>query len=207
VTYYRRALPHFLKIKELIDAGAIGVVRTVHIDLKQVLKADLLVHQENNWRLDPEVAGGGYFFDLTSHRLDLLDFFFEPILKAKGFSTNQAGGYKAEDMVAATFQFGSGILGTGTWCFAASLVSEVDEISIYGDKGHIKFQNFGKGEFTLTTSATKKKFFELELPKHIQQPLIQTIVDDLLGRGESPSSGISGARTNWVMDEIVWDFQ
>jgi predicted dehydrogenase len=64
VTYYRRALPHFLKIKELIDAGAIGVVRTVHIDLKQVLKADLLVLQENNWRIDPEALGAVTF--LTS---------------------------------------------------------------------------------------------------------------------------------------------
>ena len=64
VAYYRRTLPHFLKIKELIDAGAIGVVRTVHIDLKQVLKADLLVLQENNWRIDPEALGAVTF--LTS---------------------------------------------------------------------------------------------------------------------------------------------
>jgi predicted dehydrogenase len=93
VAYYRRALPHFLKIKELLDSGAIGEVRSVHINLKQVLKPDLIVHLENNWRVDPEIAGGGYFFDLASHQLDLLDFFFGPVISAKGFSANQAKAY------------------------------------------------------------------------------------------------------------------
>ena len=42
------------------------------------------------------------------------------------------------------------------------------------------------------------------MPKHIQEPLIQTVVDDLLGKGECPSTGKSGARTNWVLEQIVY---
>lgn len=203
VAYYRRALPHFLKIKELLDRGAIGEVRSVHVNLKQVLKPDLIVHLENNWRVDPEIAGGGYFFDLASHQLDLLDFFFGPVISAKGFSANQAKAYAAEDIVAGSFVFQHGVLGTGNWCFTTSRDAEVDEILIYGNKGMIRFETFGKGAFELWDEGDSPTIHELELPKHIQQPLISSIVSDLLGSGICPSTGHSAARTNWVMDRLV----
>jgi predicted dehydrogenase len=203
VAYYRRALPHFVRIKELLDEGAIGKIRTVHINLKQILTPDVVVHLENNWRVDPMVAGGGYFFDLASHQLDLLDFFFGPIVKAGGFAGNQAKAYKAEDIVCGSFVFENGIFGTGNWCFTTSRTSEVDEIVIYGNKGKLSFETFGKGKFLLEKDNEVPIQFDLELPKHIQQPLIRSIVEDLLGKGECPSTGISGARTNWVMDRLV----
>jgi hypothetical protein len=40
----------------------------------------------------------------------------------------------------------------------------------------------------------------------VHQPLIQTIVDELHGRGECPSTGESAARTSWVLDECVRDY-
>jgi len=46
-------------------------------------------------------------------------------------------------------------------------------------------------------------FYDTPQPEHIQQPLIQTIVDELRGTGICPSTGISGARTSKVMDWIV----
>jgi hypothetical protein len=38
-------------------------------------------------------------------------------------------------------------------------------------------------------------------PPHVHQPLIQTIVDELRGRGES--TGASGARASWVTDRLL----
>ena len=55
----------------------------------------------------------------------------------------------------------------------------------------------------LLTTAEGKSEFKVGYPAHIQQPLIQTVVDDLLGVGHCPSSGESGARTTWVMDEML----
>ncbi len=203
VAYYRRALPHFLKIKELMESGAIGEIRSVHINLKQVLTPNLVADMENNWRIDPEIAGGGYFFDLASHQLDLLDFFFGPVIHASGIASNQAKAYAAEDIVVGSFKFNNGVLGTGNWCFTASKNAEIDEVSIYGSKGLIRFETFGKGEFTLESDFEAPVHFQVALPKHIQQPLITGIVRDLLGTSESPSMGISAARTNWVMDQLV----
>lgn len=204
VAYYRRALPHFVRIKELLDAGAIGAIRTVHINLKQEVEADLITKLEDNWRVNPEIAGGGYFFDLASHQLDLLDFFFGKITHASGFSANQAKAYAAEDIVTGSFAFESGVLGTGNWCFTSSHAARKDEIIIDGNKGQIRFPTFGKGEFHLILDGEKEaQYFNLPLPAHIQQPLIHSIVDELLGIGTCPSSGITGARANWVMRELV----
>ncbi|MCE7054821.1 Gfo/Idh/MocA family oxidoreductase [Algoriphagus sp. AGSA1] len=203
VAYYRRELPHFLKIKELIDSGVIGDIRTVHINLKQKLDASLITKVETNWRVDPELAGGGYFFDLASHQLDLMDFFFGKITQANGFASNQAGAYEAEDIVVGGFAFETGVLGTGNWCFSSSANAEIDETTIFGSKGTIQFETFGKGEFTLITDEKGIENFNCDLPKHIQEPLIKTIVGDLLGTETCNSSGVSGARANWVMDQLV----
>jgi predicted dehydrogenase len=203
VAYYRRRLPHFLKIKELMDAGAIGEIRTVHIDLKEALNPGLVAGSEENWRIDPEIAGGGYFFDLASHQIDLLDFFFGKIKHASGFSSNQGKAYDAEDIVVGNFVFENGILGSGNWCFTSAVNSRIDQIQIFGSTGKISFETFGKGEFLLEVDGKKAEKFSFELPKHIQQSLIETIVGDLLGTDNCPSTGSSAARTNWVMDELT----
>lgn len=203
VAYYRRSLPHFVRIKELLDADAIGTIRTVHINLKQEVEADLITKLADNWRIKPEIAGGGYFFDLASHQLDLLDFFFGKITHASGFSANQAKAYEAEDMVVASFAFENGVFGTGNWCFTSSHSARKDEIIIDGSKGQIRFPTFGKGDFKLIQDGQETQFFDFPLPKHIQQPLIQSIVNELLGKGKCPSNGISGARANWAMGEMV----
>jgi predicted dehydrogenase len=203
VAYYRRRLPHFLKIKELMDAGAIGEIRTVHINLKESLNPGLVAGSVENWRINPEIAGGGYFFDLASHQIDLLDFFFGKIKQASGFSSNQGKSYAAEDIVVGNFVFENGIFGSGNWCFTSAENSRIDQIQIYGSAGKISFETFGKGEFLLEADGKKSEKFSFELPKHIQQPLIETIVGDLLGTDSCPSTGSSAARTNWVMDELT----
>jgi predicted dehydrogenase len=205
VAYYRRELPHFLKIKELIDKGILGEVRTVHINLKQALKPGLVAGSEENWRIDPEIAGGGYFFDLASHQLDLLDFFFGAIEKAAGFAANQGKAYEAEDIVVGSFVFTSGVLGTGNWCFTTNEAATIDQILIYGSKGKISFETFGKGEFILEREGEDPRHFSFELPKHIQYPLIETIVGDILGKSTCKSLGTTAARTNWVMDQLTRD--
>ena len=133
VAYYRRALPGFLKIKELINSDVIGSVRFVQIQLFKAPSEDEKAGKLS-WRVDPQVAGGGHFFDLASHQLDYLDFLFGPIYGVKSNVLNQAGLYKAEDYVSAEFLFADNIAGTGTWCFNVSPGCERDSIEIFGEK-------------------------------------------------------------------------
>ncbi|WP_347568893.1 Gfo/Idh/MocA family oxidoreductase [Evansella sp. AB-P1] len=126
VAYYRRALPKFLKVKELLEEEVIGEPRFVStIHYKTPLK---IFDNEVPWRVNPKLAGGGLYFDLASHTLDLLDFLLGSIKKVKGFSSNQRGDYKAEDIVSGSFMFESGVHGTGQWCFSAYDDKDVTEI-------------------------------------------------------------------------------
>jgi len=202
VAYYRRALPRFLKIKELIDSGVLGDVRGVNVTLYQPVKPD--EHDPKNlpWRVCPDVSGGGHFVDLASHMLDFLDFVLGPIESVQGQATNQARLYPAEDMVTGSFVFKSGVAGTGLWC--ATALNLMDRTEIIGTSGKISYATFGNGPVELIT-ATGAEMLTLSNPVHIQQPLIQTVVNALNGQGPCPSTGHTGARTTWVMDQFLSD--
>jgi len=204
VAYYRRSLPNFQKVKALIDEGAIGDVRYVSIKLNKTLQPDIVgaSEQADNWRIFPEVAGGGYFYDLACHQLDILDFIFGPVKAAHGFARNQAGLYPAEDIVTGSFVFENGVVGQGTWCFSTSPVSDQEVTTIVGSKGQISFPYFGDHSVTLEVPGRSAERYTFDISKHIQQPFIQSMVNELTGSGKAPSNGISGARTNWVMEQL-----
>jgi predicted dehydrogenase len=204
VAYYRRALPGFLMVKDFIENGSIGKVRFMQMQLFKFPSEDEKAGKLS-WRVDPKVSGGGHFFDLASHQLDYLDFLFGPIQKVKSFALNQAGLYKAEDFVSAEFVFQNNIVGTGTWCFSVSKGSSRDTIEIIGDKGSIRFSAFSFEPIVLTNDSGRQEFIN-ERPEHVQFNLIEKIVQSLKGKGIAPSTGISGARTSKVMDEIVAEY-
>ena len=207
VAYYRRALPNILKVKQLIENGAIGEVRSVDINLQMTIEPQILGtnNKSTNWRVNPEIAGGGYFYDLASHQLDALDFILGPIASAKGFSKNLSKKYEADDITVGVFEFKNGAIGKGLWAFNTSSVSENEITTIIGSKGQISFPFFGDNHVVLNTNDGISKKYEFEISKHIQQPLIQTIVDELLGGETCKSTGVSAARTNYVMQQITSD--
>lgn len=76
VAYYRRGLPRFLKVKDLVDTGHLGrITAASYSDAGPQRELD---PDELPWRLQAEHAGGGLFFDLGSHALDILDFLLGP---------------------------------------------------------------------------------------------------------------------------------
>jgi predicted dehydrogenase len=210
VAYYRRRLPNFEKIKSVISEGVIGDVRFVKLELYKSVDPDIVAAITSsmpiNWRIDPAVSGGGYFFDLASHQLDFLDYVFGPIESVFGFADNQAGLYNAADSIHGSWKFANGIHGSGSWCFTVDASANKDELFIAGSKGSIHISFFGQPTVTINTSDGNEETYSFDLPKHIQQPLIQTVVDDILGVGECPSLGVSAKRTNWVMSELTKNY-
>lgn len=199
VAYYRRVLPRFVKVKELLDNGAIGEVRFVRT--QQTARASAASAEDQaNWRVQPELSGGGLFLDLASHTLDLYDHLLGPIRKTSGTASNQAGLYAAEDIVTGEFAFESGVHGVGAWCFSAYRNEDLNEI--VGTRGKITFATFADQPVVLTTEEGVREF-AIAHPAHVQQPLIQTVVNELLGRGSAPSTGETAIRTSRVMDAMI----
>lgn len=204
VAYYRRALPHFLRIKELLDQGKLGSVKSVQINFNRSPGIDDVKNPEKIWRLQPGISGGGYFHDLASHQLDLMDFLLGPIIKAEGKAKNLAGLYEPADTVSAEFAFQNGVKGSGVWNFVSPEQDVKDEIIIAGDRGELHFSTFAHARIEGVLTGTGLISEEMLLPQHIQEPLIRKIVSELRGEGKCPSTGESAARTSRVMDIICF---
>lgn len=204
--YYRRYLPYFQKVKELANSGDIGKVLSVQIRFA-VPPRELDYNQKNlPWRLQPDIAGGGgYFYDLAPHQLDLLQDMFGPIIEAEGYGANMAGLYKVQDTFNACFRFHNGITGSGSWCFVAHESARTDRIEIVGDKGMICFSVYDYTPVALHTLRGREELF-LPNPPHVQLPLIQSIVNHLRGGEPCLCDSVSVTPTNWVMDRILGKF-
>lgn len=199
VSYYRRSLPRFLKVKEWLSQQLIGEIRELrwHL-LKPPGRLDL--EALPNWRTDPGESPGGYFSDLASHGLDLFRFLLGDITSARGFKTHQQGLYRAEDAVTACWQFADGALGSGSWIFGAD--RREDEVQIIGAKGKIVFSVFDEVPVRLSADGTETSVF-LDNPKSIQLCHVDNMVKSLRDGVEHPSPGAEAAETQRILDEIL----
>ena len=204
VAFYRRYLPYFEKAKQIVMSGDIGDVLTVLIRFAvPPRELDYQSGREMPWRLQPEVAGGGgYFYDLASHQIDLLQYWFGPIVEAEGFCQNMAGLYKVEDTFNACFRFGNGLTGSASWCFVAHESARRDRISIVGTKGKIVFSVFDYEPIVLDTERGQEQII-VPNPPHVQMGLIEKVVKHLKGEEICDCDSVSATPTNWVMDRIL----
>ena len=204
VAFYRRAMPRFLKFKEWIDSGAIGEVLNVRAVQHQPPAEEDRSRATLPWRLKPEVSGGGKFLDMGIHELDLFDFLFGAIEEVHGIASNQAGLYEVEDTVTATWRHASGVQGYGSWCYVCA--HGEDRVEIVGTRGRIEFEFFSDAPLRLSNDDGTSEHM-IANPPHVQQPFIQSIVDDLNGLAPCPGSVESAVRSSWVADEVLKNYR
>lgn len=201
VAHYRREWPLFKKIKNLIDENALGAVKHVRLTLhKPLLTASELADEKNAWRVNPAVSGGGLFHDLAPHQLDIMYHLFGSALKINGESFNQSGIYEADDTVACNILFANGTNFSGGWSFNAP--GPIDRCEIFGENGSISFSFFSSSSIDLCINniSTTLHFDPLQ---HVQQPMIEKVVQYFLGKAGNPCSGDEGAELMGWMDAIV----
>ena len=203
VAHYRREQPLFKKVKQLLDENIIGDIRFAKIDFyKKSLTKNDLENPRIAWRVNNEIAGGGIFHDIAPHQLDLMYYFFGEIEKAVGFATNQAGLYDADDIVSGNILFKSGVIFNGLWCFNVAEEDEIDGCEIVGSKGKINFPVFEHEKILITINGETETipFFPLQ---HVQEPMIQKVVDYFLGKDPNPCSAEDGAIVMKLMDQFT----
>jgi predicted dehydrogenase len=195
VAYYRRRLPRFEFIKDCIDTGKLGTLTSVGWRHSQPahLKPDV-------WRVTAAAAGGGHFLDLASHALDVFDFLLGPLESASGVAANLASAHDVEDSVTMSFLGGGRVPGALTCNFACASVE--DRLELVGTKGRLSTSVFGDDAIVFE-GVDGVESYNRPNPPHVAQPLIQSVVDDLLGRGTCPSTGQTALRTNRVMDQVL----
>jgi hypothetical protein len=94
--------------------------------------------------------------------------------------------------------------GTGMWNFNADRTE--DWMVFSGPLGQLTTPVFTDGDVVIRRAGADE-VLPLRNPPHVHQPLIQTIVDELRGKGRCESTGESGARASWVMDRLLENYR
>lgn len=177
VAHYRRELPLFRRVKELIGSGAIGRVTLVRLSTLQAKTTRI------DWRIQPDVSGGGLFHDLSPHQLDIAYWLFGKPLRVSGNSLNQLDHFNAPDIATVEAIFKDNILLNGVWAFNVGEAASQDLCEVVGTGGFIRFSFFKK-----STIDINGKIIEEDYPENIQKPMIEAVVNYFRGEGKNPCS-------------------
>ena len=224
VSYYRRYLPKYRKVKEIIDSGRLGTIVSIDYRLSMPPPTD-------NWRLTPQVSGGGLFHDLSGHVLDLFDYWFGAIELVGASAVNLVPAHESEDAVAMSIRTPDGAVGTAVWNFAAP--RSVDTLTIEGLWGQMSLECLDgwspvhveiSGKRTkipkqsLTLRSVRKLKGKKKLPKWVkeelgfppmaypQRPMIETIVKELANGGGGTDSAEAALRSSRLMDRALQSY-
>lgn len=200
VAHYRRKLPVFLKVKELIEENRIGDIKFADIQILQSKENNIITKKAANWRLKPEISGGGYFHDIAPHQIDLMCYYFGEIKKAQGFSFSTLNN-NVDDIVNGIIEFKKGIQFRGIWNFNTSTNEVKDECKIYGENGTIIFSFYGD-KITLTTNS-EEEVFCFTNPIHVQQPMIESTVNYFLGKDKNPCDVEKGVTVMKILETFT----
>lgn len=200
VAHYRRALPLFLHVKAMLKSNAIGIVQKVNIRMYK--KPSPNCGSIENWRVYPELAGGGLFYDLAPHQLDLVFFYFGNVTTYNGSAENLAGLYPAEDSVKGSMQLHHGIEFLGIWNFSGLENGDDDVFEIIGTEGKISFPVFGN-DITVEKNG-EQTLVHFDPPQHNQQNFIHQVVQYFLGIGVNPCSADDALQSMRVMESFVY---
>lgn len=200
IAHYRRNLPAFQKVKKLLDQNSIGKVLFADIQILQSKNAAIIAKTDDNWRLNPETSGGGYFHDIAPHQIDLMLHYFGDIKNAEGFATSTLNN-KVDDVVNGIIAFKNDIQFRGIWNFSVSEKDVKDECKIYGENGTITFSFYGEKVFLQTSD--NEEVFSFKNPDHVQQPLIEQTVNYFLGKAKNPCSIENGVQVMKILDKFT----
>lgn len=196
VAHYRRGLPLFQKIKSLLKEGVIGEPGLV---IAQTLQPpSVKLSEPDYWRTTPEISGGGIFFDLAPHQLDIFLWLFGEPRDVHGYSFNQKRRYDAPDLTNVEARYGN-VYVHAIWAFNVAEEAETETCEIIGDKGKLVFSFFKPSYIDVVTSRGTETI-RLDHPENIQQPMINDVVQFFLGNGPNPCPLEQALTTMRVMD-------
>jgi len=201
VAHYRRRLPLYLRAKEILSSGDLGQPRYVSLKAIQPENDALIASSEENWRVIPEISGGGIFHDLSPHQLDLMIFFFGEPSSINGTSSRRLADAGCDDCVAGQMSFGEDTVFQGYWDFASQDGTIVDSCEIICDQGSLRFSFFRSPVLEITRSGNVETI-EFPSPEHIQQPMIEAVNDYFRGEGDNPCDAAAGFKVMDMIDRL-----
>lgn len=127
IMHQQRFHPANRQAIELIRTGSLGRLLMVRAQV------GMWYPPSDNWRLTPDIAGGGVTMDLGPHALDILCEIGGPIREVAAIMRNLAHPYPVEDFCCARLEFANGAIGL---CDMAYCYHDYGgRLELFGDKG------------------------------------------------------------------------
>jgi 1,5-anhydro-D-fructose reductase (1,5-anhydro-D-mannitol-forming) len=205
VAHYRRGLPLFKKVKEMVGRGILGNIRLIQLSTLQPRVSKIITQTEDNWRVRPEISGGGLFNDLSPHQLDIMYWIFGSPEKVYGHSLNQSRQYEAPDLARLDAAFPKKIYLNGIWAFNVAETATDDKCEIIGDQGKLRFSFFRKSTLEIITE-TGTETLEMDYPENIQLPMIDAVTKFFRGEGPNPCSLEEAWQVMKMIDKAQLEF-
>lgn len=193
VAYYRRLYPKVLRARQLLDAGVIGNPVLAEISFHDQVPARPGFRE---WLIDPAKAGGGPLYDVGSHRIDLLNYFFRQPLAVCAHLSNIVHDTQVEDSATCIIEYQTGVRGIVDVRWHANVVR--DEFRITGTDGEINLTPLNSPRLVYPGG-------EDHLPVHdnVHYPLIENFADAVLNGAPLVSSGETAIWTDWVTEQAM----
>ena len=189
VAYYRRCYPKVQRAKQLLAAGAIGTPVLGELNSQGWFDGQ----GSRSWLVDPAKAGGGPLFDIASHRIDVLNYFFGEPQRVTAQLSNVVHHYPVEDNATVLIEYAGGVRGVVDvrW---HSKVSR-DECRIRGTDGELELSPLN-GPDLIHPGGRES------LPAHanLHYPMLENFVDAMEGKSPLLASGASSYWTDWVTE-------
>lgn len=206
VSYQRHTQPTFVRIKDLIEQGAIGEIQFIQALQNQMWYASKFRTPELPWRVKPELSGGGQLNDSGSHLVDIL-LHVTGLEPEKVYAAQQSFDLAVDVNSAITVQFKGGATGNISIVGQAPGIggSVWEDVTIYGSEGAIYYRMIGQPEFKPTLEVrrigenTPVDVGEL-LPASTPD---QNFVDAIRGRDTVKSPAECGLRV-MQLSEAAW---
>jgi len=196
VAYYRRGQEKFKKVKELITSKAIGDIRGFHYCYSDSAPK---YNHDRAWLMSKEEAGGGLLFDVGSHMMDIILYFFGDVETVYGTSKNQSRIYDVNDITTGCLNFKNGVQGSVQLTFNAA--NKEDILRIIGSQGYIELSIMSNEEI-IVVKEKQKETISFEDLEHVQLPFIQMVVDHMHGINDLDNTGISALKTQEVLEAL-----
>ena len=202
IGHYRRALPRFLKIRKMLKSNIIGDVTDIDFYLNRIFSQK---EADNSWLYNPVLSGGGKYYDIAPHTVDIIQFLFGNITEVQGSARNLGVGCPLENVVEMTFVTEKAVNGKARFCCVADEKS--DRMHVTGTKGTMEFSVHGKTDVIVKDeNGAIIEQFDLPDPKAVEESMVQSVVEDLLGISKCESKAKDVLVTYKIIDEVLNEF-
>jgi len=194
IAYYRHFYPCIHRVKQILKSGEIGSPVSAHVRCFGFFNPE--PDDPRFWFVRKDLAGGGPWFDVGCHRLEVLIDLFGQVEAIKGAASNILFERDVEDTAAAILRFRDGPQAILTVTHAA--FEPQDTLSIFASAGSIHIPELNRGEMSILTGEGER--LEQHPPStNLHLPLIEDFVEAVIQEREPGVTGAIGRKVNQLL--------